>query len=255
MREGELSRRAPVAGTGDEFDSLAKNINAMLAQIETLTRNLRNVSVGIAHELRTPLARIQNRLVELQANDLPREKVDAAVAAGLAEIEAALVTFDALLKIGQIEADAQRKGFEMLKLSDLVAELAEVYEPVASESGKRLDARIDADVELVGNRALLAQMISNLLENAIEHTPEGTHITLALDATAGARRLVVQDDGPGIPEADSEQVFERFYRLERNRKAPGNGLGLSLVKSICSLHGFAIRLVSANPGARFEISV
>lgn len=255
VREGELSRRAPVTGSGDEFDSLASNINAMLEQIESLTRNLRNVSVGIAHELRSPLARLRNRLVELKDPGLTRGCIASAVDGGLAEIESALATFDALLKIGQIEADARRQDFKSLKLSELVTELAEIYAPVAAESGKRLDAVVGTEVELVGNRALLAQMISNLLENAIEHTPEGTRITLALNAEGDHRELVVADDGPGIPEAESNQVFERFYRLERSRGAPGNGLGLSLVKSICSLHGFAIRLVGANPGARFEITV
>ncbi len=255
VREGALSRRAPLAGTGDEFDGLAGDINAMLERIETLTRNLRNFSVGIAHDLRTPLARIRNRLVELRDGSLNDAERDRASAGALAQIDAVLTTFDALLKIGQIEADAQRKGFEMMKLSDLIEELAEIYEPVAAEQGKRLATRLGTEVELFGNRALLTQMISNLLENAIEHTPEGTTIVMALDAEGSERRLVIEDDGPGIPADHSGRVFERFYRPEHSRDTAGNGLGLSLVKSICSLHGFGLNLADAGPGARFEITV
>lgn len=255
VRAGALSRRAPLAGTDDEFDGLAGNINAMLEQIETLTRNLRNVSVGIAHDLRTPLARIRNRLVDLRDGPQDETAKDEAVAGALVQIDAVLTTFDALLKIGQIEADAQRKGFEMMKLSDLISELAEIYEPVAAEQGKHLASHLGTEVELLGNRALLAQMISNLLENAIEHTPNGTTITMTLDAEGSERHLVIQDDGPGIPAGESDRVFEWFYRPEHSREGTGNGLGLSLVKSICSLHGFAIRLVNVEPGTRFEITV
>jgi len=255
VRAGDLSRRAPLAGTRDEFDRLAGNLNAMLDTIETLTRNLRNVSVGIAHELRTPLARIRNRLVDLKEGGIELNQSGPAIDGVLAEIDAALTTFDALLKIGQIEANAQRTGFETVRFSDLVSELAEVYQPVATEQGKHFSAHVEPDVELRGNRALLAQMISNLVENAIEHTPARTNINLDLTAAATGSRLVVQDDGPGIPPSEGERIFDRFYRLDRSRAKPGNGLGLSLVKSICSLHGFTVSLSPSGPGARFEISM
>ena len=260
VREGDLSRRAPLArpsaATRDEFDRLANNINAMLDTIESLTRNLRNVSVGIAHELRSPLARIHNRLVEMKQGNIEPGQSGPAIDGALAEIDATLTTFDALLKIGQIEANAQRKGFEEMRFSDLVTELAEVYQPVATEQGKNLRARVAPDVELRGNRALLKQMISNLVENAIEHTPSGTTITLALEAAAaGNRTLIVQDDGPGIASAESERIFDRFYRIDRSHMTPGNGLGLSLVQSICGLHGFTVRLSPSISGARFEISM
>jgi len=253
VRLGKLSLRAPRSGSDDEFDRLAGGINAMLETIDGLTRNLRNVSVGIAHELRTPLARIRNRLVELSAArpDLP----DEAIAAAMAEIDAALATFDALLRIGQIEANAERKGFATVKFSDLVSELADVYELVASGHGKRLSAEVTPGIEIRGDRALLAQMISNLLENAIEHTPEGTEIRVELTDAQGARRFVVADDGPGVPVGEAERIFDRFYRLERSRAGPGNGLGLSLVRSICALHGFSVGLKPAPSGARFEVAL
>lgn len=254
VRAGRMSSRAPLEGTGDEFDRLAGHINAMLETIETLTRNLRNVSVGIAHELRTPLTRIRHRLVELKENGDP-DRPGAPIEQALAEIDGALKTFDALLKIGQIEADVERRGFETVHLSDLVAELAEVYEPVANEQGKQLDVRVAPGVDLRGNRPLLAQLISNLLENAIEHTPAGTRIALELKDGPDGPRLIVEDDGPGIPAAERDRIFDRFYRLERSRSTRGSGLGLSLARSICTLHGFAITLDPAAPGARFEVAM
>ena len=255
VREGALSRRAPLQGSGDEFDRLAGGINEMLDTIEALTRNLRNVSVGIAHELRTPLARIRNRLVDLKRPENAAAADRAAVDGAIEEIDAALDTFDALLRIGQIEANAQRRGFETVRLSDLVAEIAEVYEPVAAEQGKHLSAAVTPDVEVRGDRALLTQMISNLLENAIEHTPAATNIKLEVNAEGTARKLIVQDDGPGIPAEESQRIFDRFYRLDRSRERRGNGLGLSLVRSICGLHGFTVRLIPGTTGARFEVSM
>ncbi len=255
VRAGKLSVRAPLAGTQDEFDRLAADINAMLDTIETLTRNIRNVSVGIAHELRTPLTRIRHRLVELRDGGGDPELRDAGTEQALAEIDGALKTFDALLKIGQIEADVERRGFETVNLSSLVAELAEIYEPVAVEHGQHLEVRVEPGVALRGNRPLLAQLISNLLENAIEHTPPGTRIALGLRAGQEGPRLIVEDDGPGIPAAERERIFERFYRLERSRSTPGSGLGLSLVRSICALHGFTVSLNPQTSGTRFEVAM
>jgi signal transduction histidine kinase len=254
VRAGKLSRRAPLMGTNDEFDRLAENLNAMLETIESLTRNLRNVSVGIAHELRTPLAPIRNRLVELKQDGAANDDTGPSIDGALADIDSALTTFNALLRIGQIEADAQRKGFEVVRFSDLVAELAEVYEPVATEQGKHLNSRVTANIELRGNRELLVQMISNLLENAIVHTPAGTSINMELSDSADGRKLVIQDDGPGISATENERIFERFYRLEESGSKPGNGFGLSLVRSICSLHGFTVRLRPAPNGAAFEVA-
>lgn len=247
VRDGALSRRAPVGARMDEFDRLAADINAMLDRIEGLNRNLRNVTVGIAHELRTPLARARNRLVEMQGED--REDI----AAVLAEIDGLLATFDALLKIGQIEADAERRGFEEVDLSALTSVLAETYEPVAAEQGKRLIARIAGGIRLRGNRALLTQMVSNLIENAIEHTPPGTEVRLGLERNGDGPVLTVEDNGPGIPEPERERVFERFYRL--GDAVPGNGLGLSLVRSICGLHGLRVGLAPSEAGARFRVSM
>jgi signal transduction histidine kinase len=251
VRGGRLSQRVPVSPKGDEFDRLSVVLNRMLGTIEALTRNLRNVSVGIAHELRGPLTRVRNRLVTIDPRD--PGVVEPAIQSSLAEIDATLVTFDALLKIGQIEARPPGRGLGAVDLSKLLAELAEIYRPVAAERCKGLDARIAPDIVLQGDRPLLTQMISNLVENAIEHTPDGTCIVVELSASEGAHRLVVQDDGPGIPLSETDRIFDRFYRLERAHSGHGSGLGLSLVRSICSLHGFTVRLDPTADGARFEI--
>ena len=197
VRGGTFSQRVPVSPKGDEFDRLSVALNGMLGRIDALTRNLRNVSVGIAHELRGPLTRVRNRLLTIDPRD--PDTVAPAIESSLAEIDATLVTFDALLKIGQIEARSPGHGFQAVDLSMLLAELAEIYRPVAADRCKRLDARIAPNVVLQGDRPLLTQMISNLLENAIEHTPDGTGITVELGASGGVHHLVVQDDGPGIP--------------------------------------------------------
>ena len=251
--KGDLSRRAPLSGRGDEFDRLAADLNAMLDRIEALHVNLRNVTIGIAHELRTPLSRARTRLTDLagrSGGDVEQEAV-----AVVAEIDALLMTFDSLLKIGQIEADATRRGLGTVALSDLVAELGETYEPVVEESGRSLAVGIAPGIAIRGDRQLLAQMVSNLIENAIEHTPPGTRIRLALERTADGPLLVVEDDGPGIPPAEAERVFDRFHRLEQERVTAGNGLGLSLVRSICGLHGFEVRLGETGAGARFEVAM
>jgi signal transduction histidine kinase len=251
VRGGRLSQRVPVSPNGDEFDRLSVALNGMLGTIETLTRNLRNVSVGIAHELRGPLTPVRNRLVAIDGQD--PAVVEPAIESSLTEIDATLVTFDALLKIGQIEARSPGHGFQAVDFSMLLAELAEIYRPVAADRCKRLDARIAPSIVLQGDRPLLTQMISNLLENAIEHTRDGTGITVELAAAGGVHHLVVQDDGPGIPRAESERIFDRFYRLEHTHVGHGSGLGLSLVRSICGLHGFTVRLDPTASGARFEI--
>lgn len=254
VSEGDLSRRAPVLGTRDEFDRLAGNINAMLDTIESLTRNLRDISVGIAHELRTPLTHVRNRLIEMTERQ-PPEPLGSQVFGAIGAVDRALSTFDALLSIGRIEANPERKGFEQLDLSGLAGELAETYAPVAEEQGRSLHTAIAPGIGTKGNRMLLTQMIANLLENALEHTPPGTRVTLALETGKGGHRLIVADDGPGIPVSESERIFERFYRLDVSRSTPGNGLGLSLVRSICGLHGFTVALVPATVGARFEVSI
>ena len=250
IRDGGLNERAPLRGTGDEFDRLTANINTMLDSIEALTRNVHDVSSGIAHDLRTPLTRVSNRLQRLQGREMIREDLDREIEAIQSEIAATLVTFDALLRIGEIEAGTRRAGFQALDFSALVGEMAETYEVMASENDKRLSSRIAPGVQIQGDRALLIQMIANVLENAIVHTPVGTEIALSLSATADGADLVVADNGPGIPLAERERIFSRFYRGDRGRRTNGNGLGMSIVRSIAALHGIKVAVADNTPGLR-----
>jgi signal transduction histidine kinase len=255
IRDGRLNDRAPLRGSGDEFDRLTANINAMLDSIETLTRNVHDVSSGIAHDLRTPLTRVSSRLQQLQGRGLAGEDLDREIEAVLAEIASLLVTFDALLRIGEIEAGTRRAGFRALDFSALVGEVAETYEVMAAENGKRLNSSIAPGVQVHGDRALLIQMIANVLENAIVHTPAGTEIALSLTSAQEGTRLVIADDGPGVPEAERARVFTRFYRGDRGRRGNGNGLGLSIVRSIAALHGIKVSLADDAPGLRVEFSI
>ncbi len=260
IRDGGMSSRVPVEGSGDEFDRLSEHINVMLDSIQTLTRNIQQVSIGIAHDLRTPLTRVYNRLEGLKAgpNNLApeaRERLVGTAEGALEEIGSLLETFDALLRIGQIEAGSRRAGFKRFGLSDMLTELAETYEVMASESGKSLTATIAEGCEMRGDRALLVQMVANVVENAIEHTPAKSKIALNLVKAEGKVNLTVWDSGQGIPRDEHENVFKRFYRLDQSRTNRGNGLGLSIVHAIASLHGINIRLCNQPTGFSIEFSL
>jgi signal transduction histidine kinase len=255
IRDGGLNERAPLRGTNDEFDRLTANINAMLDSIEALTRNIYEVSSGIAHDLRTPLTRVSNRLQALQGRQLSRESLDDEVEAVLAELGGVLATFEALLRIGEIEAGTRRAGFQMLDLSALAGELAETYEVMAAENDKALTCSVEPGIRVQGDRALLVQMIANVLENAIVHTPAGTVISLSLSGTADGACLAIADSGPGLTDAERQRIFTRFYRGDRSRPANGNGLGMSIVRSIAALHGIKVALADNAPGLRVELSL
>jgi len=254
IREGSLGQRAPLSGTGDEFDRLTAHINSMLDSIETLTRNVQEVSSGIAHDLRTPLTRVSNRLQALQGENISRERLESEIAAILQQIGAVLATFDALLRIGQIEAGTRRAGFRRLDLSALVGELAETYEVMAEANDKCLSSRIAPGIAFHGDRALLVQMVANVLDNAIVHTPAGTRISLSLDDGKEGVRLTVADDGPGIAAEERERVLARFYRADGSRGTNGNGLGMSIVNSISTLHGITLRIADNAPGLRIDFA-
>ncbi|HYZ26691.1 MAG TPA: HAMP domain-containing sensor histidine kinase [Geminicoccaceae bacterium] len=253
IRRGDLSRRVPHAGTGDEFDRLAANINAMLDAIEHLTEGLRQVSTDIAHDLRTPLSRLRQALETARSKAQSPADLAAAVDDAILQADAILETFSALLRIAQIEAGTRRAGFAGVDLSDLFRSLVEVYEPVAEDASHRLEAQIEDRLSFRGDRELLTQMVANLIENAIRHTPSGSLIEVRLQPTGGKVRAVIADHGPGIPKGARDKVFRRFFRLEQSRTSPGSGLGLSLVSAIASLHGVQIELGDNSPGLRVTL--
>ena len=242
---GDLYRRIPVSGAEDDFDQLAGNLNAMLDRIEALMAGVRQVSDNIAHDLRTPLARLRNLLETLRGQtqeEHNRELLDRAVA----EADGLLTTFKALLRIGQVESGSRRAGFQEVDPAELLRDVIEFYEPLADEKEQHIETHLLAAPKLRGDRDLLFQAFANLLDNAIKYTPSQGRIWVALSGT----RVIVADNGPGIPPEARDKVLQRFYRLEESRSTPGNGLGLALVAAVAQLHNARIRLEDNGPGLR-----
>ena len=250
---GDLSRRIAVGGRDDEFDQLGQKLNAMLERIEQLMAGLRQVTDNIAHDLRSPLNRLRNRLEFTLREIRDDEQYRAALQQTIDDADELLKTFNALLSIAQAEAGVQRCEWSPVDLAALTEDLAELYEALAEEQGIRLTYTVSAAATVRGNRQLLAQAISNLLDNAVKYTPSGGQITLTLDRIAGASVITVADSGPGIPADQYQQVLKRFVRLDSARTTPGNGLGLSLVNAVAKLHGAVLTLSDNQPGLKVAI--
>jgi len=246
--QGKLGERVPQRGTDDEFDRLAGNLNAMLDRIQALMESMRQVSNDIAHDLRTPLAHLRQRLETARQDARDTSAYEVAVDSAIAETDEILATFSALLRIAQIEAGTRRAGFAPVDLSALFESIAETYTPVAEDRGQSLLTAISAGVTVRGDRELLTQMLANLVENALRHTPPFSVVRLSLDKSATGPVGVIVDNGPGIPEEAHGNVFRRFFRMEASRTTPGNGLGLSLVAAVADLHGIAVELGDSKPG-------
>ena len=213
----------------------------------------RRVSADVAHDLRKPLARILRRLEGVQAEDASLEQARAAAQAAIGEIEGVLEMFDALLRIGEVEAGARRAAFRPLDLAAVAREVVEAFEPVAQEEGRALTARLDDPLPIAGDKELLTQMIANLLDNALGHTPAGVRIEVAGERARNGVALSVADDGPGVPAEDLEKIFQPFYRADAARASSGTGLGLSLVAAIAELHGLTCSASDNRPGLRVTL--
>lgn len=247
--EGHLQERVPVRGTDDEFDKLAGSINQMLSQTEMLMESMSQVSSDIAHDLRTPLSRLRQGLdsAKRKSTDVPGLK--AAIDRAISETDDILATFAALLRIAEIDGGTRRAEFRRVKLSLLVETISDAYAAVAEDSGQKVMLAADAEVYVEGDWDLLAQMLANLVENALRHSGSGAVVHISL--TSRSKNDVVlriSDNGPGIPQIDREAVFRRFYRLDRSRTSGGHGLGLALVAAIARLHGISIELSDNRPG-------
>ncbi|MEN3973636.1 ATP-binding protein [Emcibacter sp. SYSU 3D8] len=251
---GQLDSRVDARGTHDELDRLAASLNAMLDRIDFLVTETREVTNNVAHDLRTPLSRLSRRLEE--ARDAGTDTIEGAQALDLAIEESAgiLETFNAILSIAQVEGAMSAKTFSPVALSDMLGTLSEAYGPLAEEEGRRFETDIPPGIEVRGDRALILQMLSNLIENAMKHTPEGTPVRLRLERTGGRLRITIEDRGIGIPAESRDRVFDRFVRLEASRTTPGNGLGLSLVAAIAKLHNIRLTLEDAGPGLRVVLT-
>jgi signal transduction histidine kinase len=256
--EGDLSGRLFVAGTGDELDRLAENLNAMLDRIEALMRGLKEVSDNIAHDLKTPLTRLRNRAEEALREAKGEDDYRAALERTIEESDALMRTFNALLMIARAESGVARDNMEDFDAAEVVHGIAELYEPLAEERGLALRVEVSGPISVRGNRELVSQALSNLVDNAIKYAvPDGTEGAIAIGASSEGERisLFVSDNGPGIPEADRPRVVERFVRLERSRSQPGSGLGLSLAAAVARLHGGEFVLSDNQPGLKAVIAL
>lgn len=254
--DGDLSRRLRVTEDGNEFDLLAARINLMLNRIEELMNGMREVTSNIAHDLRSPLTRLRNRLDVALLNEPAPEEYRAVLNDGIQDADSLINTFNALLSIARMEAGIQKERLSDVKLDDIISELEELYEPLAEDMGLTLKLDISTSPVMRGDRHLLAQALSNLLDNAFKYGASGGEICVSLYADAhGSAELAITDRGEGVPDAARERVFQRFVRLERERNSPGNGLGLSMVRAIVHMHHGAIRLEDNNPGLKVLITL
>jgi signal transduction histidine kinase len=248
--DGDLSRRVPVRGSRDDLDRLAETINRMLDRISMLMESLRQVSNDVAHDLRTPLTRLRQRLEVGLAREAERGE---AIEGALGDLDTILETFAALLRIAQIEGGARRAAFGATDLVQLAGTVVDAFAPSAEDARQTLRLEGLSGLVIDGDPELLTQMLVNLVENALRHAGEGAVIRVGIDREAGAPVLWVADDGPGVPAAEREKLFDRFYRLERSRSAPGSGLGLALVAAVARLHGAEVRLHDARPGLEARV--
>jgi signal transduction histidine kinase len=251
---GNLGQRIPLSGSGDEIDQLAANLNAMLARIETLMTGLREVTDNVAHDLRTPLARLRARLEDVQRNARMPETARDTLDAAIADASQLITTFNTLLGIARAESGSGRDLMAEEDLAALLENLAELYQPMAEENGIVLTTALARGITAPINRQLVTQAIANLLDNAIKYAPTGDNdqpvITLELIEKKGRARIVIADNGPGIAPEDRKRVLERFVRLDNSRSRPGSGLGLSLAAAAARFHKGRILLEDNRPGLR-----
>ena len=252
MRSG-LGERIPLRGTGDEWDGLAENLNSMLDRIGVLVETNRQVSVNVAHDLRTPLTRMRGRLERACNQQLDLNHYRSLVNDTISDLDEILTTFSSLLRISQIEARDRTAAFRDTDLSEIVREVVELFEPAAEEKAVRLQLSIGETAYVVGDRDLLFDAIANLVDNAIKHGGDRGEVRIAVARCADGPVLSISDRGPGIPIEERNHVLRRFYRLERSRNRPGNGLGLSLVAAVANLHSADIVMAHNSPGLRVEL--
>jgi signal transduction histidine kinase len=249
---GKTSIRLPVTRANDELDRMALAVNGLLDRVAALIETIRQITADAAHDLKTPLTRLRYRLAEAEESPDPAD-VKAIVHSAGADAEQIVATFDALLRIAQIEAGASRARFARVDLSDVLETVADAYGPDVEEAGQHLESRVAASLLVGGDRELLIQAFANLVENAIRHA--GPNATITIEALRGPSvQANVSDNGPGVPQAERQRILLRFVRLDASRSTPGTGLGLSLVKAIADLHGASLVLSDNRPGLRVTMT-
>jgi signal transduction histidine kinase len=261
IMRGDLTGRLPIAGTGDEIDRLAGNLNTMLERIEALMHGLKEVSDNIAHDLKTPLTRLRNRCEEALRNARGEADYRSALETTIDESDRLIQTFNALLLIARAESGQGREEMAEFDAAEIARDVGELYEPLADEKGMSLKVEAPAPARLTGNRDLVSQALANLVDNAIKYArhdvngvANGEIVVAARDEGNGIE-LAVSDHGPGIPAGDRGRVVERFVRLEKSRSEPGSGLGLSLAAAVAHLHGGELTFADNEPGLRAVITL
>ena len=254
---GDLSERIKLYGIDDELDFLTVELNEMIAKIQILVENAQQVTSNIAHDLRSPLAKLADHLQVsrrvVRVNYPHDTRLEELFSDTARRVDGIVSIFDAVLRIAEIEAGAVRGMFTTCDVSKLCRSLAESYETVAEDFGQTLQWKIEGGLKISGDHALMTQMIVNVLENAIRHCPPGTPLRLNAFRTQGAIIVELADRGPGIPEAEHERVFRRFVRLDAVRHQQGNGLGLSMVRAVAQLHEGRVVLRNNHPGLVVQI--
>jgi hypothetical protein len=247
---GDLSRRVPVSGNHDEFDTLAENLNRMLDRIERLMSGVREVTDSVAHDLRTPLTRLRNRLETMTRHNHLQGSSQNDLEAAVDETDKLIATFNALLLIAEADAGVAREAIAPVDISSVARDAADLYAPLAEEKGITLSIKPAETAWIDGNRSLISQALVNLVDNAIKYTPPGGNVAIAVGESVDATTVSVADSGPGIPEGEHSHVLERFVRLEASRHSPGTGLGLSLVAAVARLHDAELSLQDNHPGLK-----
>jgi signal transduction histidine kinase len=251
--DGDLARRIPAGGSDDDLDRLAATFNRTLDRIAALMESLRQVSTDIAHDLRTPLTRLRQRLEASRTLESEAARADA-LAGALEDVDAILETFSALLRIAQIESGARRAAFRPVDLSALAKSVVDDFAPSAEDAGQSLSLDRVGQVVVDGDRELLTQMLVNLIENALRHAGEKANVGVSATVQGADAVVAVRDNGPGVPKGERARIFDRFYRLEQSRSTPGSGLGLALVAAIARLHGATLSLADAHPGLEVRVT-
>ncbi len=246
-----LGKRIPLRGTKDEWDQLAENLNAMLDRIEELMGEVRHVSDNVAHDLRTPLTRLRGRLEKAYQQEVDPERSRALVADTMRELDAVLTIFSSLLRISRIEALDPRSTFPVVDLDQVAGEVAELFDAAAEEKGGRVKFESGGRVPVIGDRDLLFDAISNLIDNAVTHG--GGDVQVTVSSNDQSPTISVADRGPGISLEERKHVLKRFYRIERSRSTQGNGLGLSLVAAVAQLHRARLEMQDNGPGLKIRL--
>lgn len=253
IMQSDLGQRIALRGTRDEWDQLAANLNVMLDRIETLMAEVKQVTDNVAHDLRTPLARMHRRLERACEKKRDADDDQLLINETIADLDGVLRMFTSLLRVSQIETSDRTVAFHNVNLTKIANEVVELFDAAAEEKGVHLSSVGNAPVVIAGDRDLLFDAVANLVDNAIKHGREDGHVTVDVAHKNGAATIFVADDGPGIPIEEREHVLKRFYRLERSRSSIGNGLGLSLVAAVARLHEARIEMMDNAPGLQFEL--